>query len=1276
MADTRNNPHFILFPVNNDRTGYQNVALPVLYVEPRRIDENGIAIQDSNALSVRFYVVDAPDPARVNGPFSQNIRIPDQSLFEVELNSVDLSQKQLNLTGLVFFNSSGQEITINEAVDGDTFQYTVSGISTTRFSNPTTTVVYYRDAYYYDVSDVFINPNDLPKPKRYLFVWESVFFRRIATANNDLKCISGEQGLAQLIFDMNHPGDVHEQMRRMTPGLYFDYDGETVQNDPTLQFYRPFADILQDIFDEQSFLDGVNQIDTIPAEYIPYLAYLIGVDLPNFPGTTDSLRRSILNRGAELQKLKSSRRVLNELFSMFGFVVEIVNLQANLTGNKYLSPGDGLETQLLTQSDIVLSDYGTVGFTPGDVPFVFRPTSDSQVVLNAWIVENGSSKYNQLMALSNEMSNDLESENVVGVSVNVNGVLEPSFVNSIGTSPSNGIIGYSNVVVGEFGFSNGRPVINKNNIIYDRIKNTLGLIFDHNLISVDQNAKVFIFVTYKRLKIIIPSELSNTRTNKFDVEFLSKQDLVIDFNLLQFLLDFVFNLKGFHSLLRKIKVPVELLSVYNVTDTCVDGNDPFKDGTTLGDLQTSPPIIPSDVTCDDGNDRGYKKSDLLLRSLILNGLEEEFQAWKALSPSDCKFTPEGQDKVVSDFESDSGTNSNDYDNDYDHEPDNRPTLCGDNEQKLDYCYKGRVVDNLKNLLVIPLREAYSCNPCGPGLGNVVYWEEYPNRAYLDGQKIGLLNQRITHRFGNVSLHYSDQPYYDGLSNDTLALVPTGIDIEKDNLGFPSHRFLSMNALTNDFNYTDEAVDIGCFEVEEVRRRPWDWYDCDPVYLNARLVFKTNGDQELVYDEEDLIYIGNGLTPDIPSLSDHGDVSDGRIFTNKIYQSAAPSHPSLTFDSSVFTTVETIDTTVLDTGAIFSSVCTTNGEDFIGGYPASSGLVDGVKTVFSDGDTSEDEFLFCSNGSNPTCSVGNLDRPAIAAALCIDDASDTTSTVVQARFFGNTMEFITPENAEYKWYIPYRFDCACLNESCGTNEPTNITGVSCNVDCLYDRNGTLDPGCDKLEIDLVVSLQEAMTLCDRITDFDLADLFCLNDSCDTPGSGTFRYQDDYGIIYEVTWIFMEDTMDITVITKDPRIPGQEQDGFVKYVNGSYQIFRKGIISTVRQIIKVVDTGAYIDSEGSESEVGFFQTNVSCGENEFDQPFAFGPNCALQDNVEALTTNGPHWVSPTEDATTVTAMILALGSDSKTIYTWADPENPKPTDLYWSNPMGTLNINTSS
>lgn len=1236
----RNNPHFILFPINNARTGFKPFAMPVLYVEPRRVDSTGNFIDNSETLRLRYKVIDAPSPAKVNGPFNRNIRIPDQSLFEIEIDDINLLNRKLDLRSLIFRDNNGNIKAYEDAVEGDKFEYKIS--STIIDNGPTDLVTYYPDAFYYDLADIAIDVSDLPRPKNYYFVWESFYYRRIDTIINELKCITDDVAISHEELLVNHPGDIHEFMFRSTPGFYFDYEGFSTKSDPTLEFYRPLADALQDVFDEQSFLDGINQLNTIPAEYIPYLAYLIGWELPNFPGTTDSLRRSMLKRGTELQKLKSSRRVISELFGMFGFIVDIINLYVDLSGNNYLSPGNGLSTSLVTQTDLVINDYDARGFSLGEVPLVYKPIRDSQVVLYSWIVKNNTSKYDELKAVSDELSDDLEFYNIDSKSYNVDGILEPPFINKVGSNLKEGIIGFSRVVVGESSTSVGRPVLNDNNIEYDDNKNILNVNFDHEL-SVDNDCKIFVFATYSRNKIVIPDELSNTRTNKFDIEIIDRKGFPVDFNLLLFLLDFLFNLKSFHSLLRKIKVTSNIVDIYNVTDLCIDGSDVYAENTTLGELQVAPAVTPIDTDeCIDSEDRGFKDSDLFLRRLILDGLEEEFQAWKSLSPSDCKYTNKGQDKVISDDPIPSVTDTDKKD--YDHEDDNRKNLCGPNDSDLDYCYKGRVEDEISNDLIVPNKEYIKCNPCDLNMGSVVYWE-LDSDVDLDGQNSGELNNLLENRKNDIVLHYSDSPYLTDLVfdfNNTIALNPVNINLDKDNLGFPSHRFISMNRLKNDYNFTSSAVSLG-FDRSVVKQRPWDdTNDCgDSDFLNYRIVIGQYG-QRLIWDDKDLIYNGNGLDSEIPSLSDHDVTSDDKIITHKIFQSVSYFSDIIEFDMSVMTTDEYIDTSSIETGSIFSSACEQDNTDFIGGYPASIGFQDTDIDTFINGSTN-DEYYFC---DDVTCSYGYLDRDALAnfIGLPIRDNTD----VGLAKYFGSSMEYITPNHVEYIYYVPYRLDCSCLDNFCSGTNVTDDYNFSCNSVFLFDKNGNLDVNCDKIDNDLAISLKESMNLCSRTSNGELPNLFCLNKQCKIPDEGSFRYKDDYDVIYEVEWIISEDTMDITVVTKDNKIPGMQKDGYTERVSGGIKVFNKGIITTIRQIIKIYDNISIIEAEGVESKIGYFQVNITCGQDQFDNPFYYFVNCSMKDSVKMLVTDGPHWVDPLND----------VGGSY-----WADPLNPSSNDTYW-------------
>jgi hypothetical protein len=51
----------------------------------------------------------------------------------------------------------------------------------------------------------------------------------------------------------------------------------------------------------------------------------------------------------------------------------------------------------------------------------------------------------------------------------------------------------------------------------------------------------------------------------------------------------------------------------------------------------------------------------------------------------------------------------------------------------------------------------------------------------------------------------------------------------------------------------------------------------------------------------------------------------------------------------------------------------------------------------------------------------------------------------------------------------------------------------------------------------------------------------NPQCSLPPSGSFVFQDNYDIIYEVSWTTTASGFDITIITKQPRVWGQPDQG---------------------------------------------------------------------------------------------------------------------------------------
>lgn len=1291
MAGT-NNPHFVLFPTTINRTAYKPFPLPVIYIERHRLDSEGRALANSETEKLRYYIADAPEQARVAGPFNTNLRVPDTARFELNFRTRDLPRYQFDPTSRQFFRRSideeGNEIFIpidfEDANPGDFFNYQLEG------SGVVDKVQWFPDAFYYDFSTIEINVDELPRPERWLFIWEATYKNRIISSTGELVCISDDSVITDISLEVAHPGEVMEAMFNGTPALYFNYAGFDLKTDPTIEFYRPYSDLLQDIFDEQELLDGINQIDFIQAEHIPYLAFLIGWDLPNYPGATELLRRQILRRATFLQKNKGSVRAINELFDIFGFTIDIFNLWASEDGNKFLGEDSGFETADFTQVDMALANYDvdfiqeqrsteeSLGsFGVGDVPLTFNARRDSDIVIYAYQVEKDSFADDTLSQFSKELSEDLNSKNDPTFRSDSEGILTPKSIIDLNNElfsmtsehdSGEGVIGHTRVVVGErVDQLFGRQVINKTNISFDRLKNLLTLFFDHNL-SVD-GGNVYTYVVYKRHQVIVPQELKNTRTNKFDIQIL-QNDLEIDFELFNFLVDYLFDLKAFHSLLRKIKFSIEETEVYNTIDCCLDGSDINEPGTCLGDLQVPPAkLIEPPEECADNSDLGYSEEDLVLRDIIFNGLQNEFESWKELE-EDCGKTPEGQNRVFDTF-----------DGDLDHEEDPRETYCEDSPELPDYCFKGRIEQTVEQQFLIPLEEIYHCSACGPKLGKGLFWEDKVDVS-LDNQNAGLLYDslvRISRTQGNTLL-YTQKSYFDiNLVNNqnNLALTPESLDIQKDNLGFPSHRFLKMGRLEEDFNYTQEYAG----NIDIYRKRPWDEIpDCGvPTNeLNATLTvksppsayilssecvtnveyniftslysqfvegpFSTQEDainraeelgffvkQELSWDLADLIYAGNDLVSDIESLSEHTYDPNSKTITHNLYQDTLEPTDAI-IDDFDLAPEPRVDVDNTPTGPIYKSFCEPDNSDYYGGYSSRYDYwpIDDINYRWID---KNDE----------------LDRESLAASFGLPIGDQKT----EAGYFAQSELFITEEDTEYKHYIPYRVDCGCLNYDCspggteGINdqddlgfadkEDRSLTArfdvnelpcpITCNSNALFDRLGKYDPHCDKVELDIAIVLVEQLTLCDRLNNNDLNSTFCVNEEClisETP-QGSYNYKDSYGIINEGTWILTGNVLDIEFTTKDPRIPGEEPQGFVDGI----KVFRRGIITTTRQIFLLADGEVVLLAEGIEQEIDFYQSNVVCDEPLRENPFPYDVDCAAQANLEFIYNYGPRWTEPGEN-----------------------------------------------
>ncbi len=569
----------------------------------------------------------------------------------------------------------------------------------------------------------------------------------------------------------------------------------------------------------------------------------------------DKIRKSILRNAVRLQKLKGSKLAIRELFEIFGFTVKLINLWYTADGQRFHGPDEILPPEYADQKittknvfrvDPLIADYSENGFGKVKVPLVFRPLDEIKLV--GYIVDDGSDAESDLETIVNNLNNPLHYEDEdISLTLYADDVLAPltgdALVGSseITTDIANNVTEETHV---------NERVLNINSMSYDIDTNILSFNFDHYLDLKDK--KVYVLAIYEREEIVVPDALKDLQSNRFDISITFKDgsDLFPQ-NAFTFLLDQIYKLKAFHSLLRKLAFNLDLCDVYNALDFCLGGEQKQDPELDAGKLQVPGAIIPNDPidpdACDIDSDfdLGYKPEDLALRVKIIEGLEAEHQAWKeedsrtlpddisgleALSnlpirvPSDddeCKYNQYGQDRVESD-----------PDLDVDHEEDERDKVCDLEPPTPDYCYKGRVEDASEEpRLMALLTEIVRCKPCSMGLGRGIYYTipyagEDPDATIPEYivARCPVHTQSMEKLFCDYrnppdgSLHYSDresitQKMLDG--RELKALIRPSLEIEKESLNLPGHRFATMNKLASDFTHATW------------RKRPWD-YDitCD------------------------------------------------------------------------------------------------------------------------------------------------------------------------------------------------------------------------------------------------------------------------------------------------------------------------------------------------------------------------------------------------------------------------------------------------------------------
>lgn len=914
-------PSFVLWPLQNSRTAYAPVALPVILVVPHRRTADGEPVLNSEIQDLVFRIEDVQRRVPVAGEDNQGVFVPNLARYEEIVTDLALAARKIPVSEQRFEDrQTGASKEFSDVVDGDLMVYTTEG------GNLTDRVDHYQHADYYDLSTIFIETYDLYPFGKYVFSWNAQYYARITTSRDELFCIDDNTlRLARTAVVFDHPGDVHQDFIEKIPDLYF--QGERPDQDSFVKFLRPFADVLQDVFDEVEFLKRLNSIDHIPAPYVPYLAHLLGWSLPFFPGSTDVMRRRVLKNARRLQTLKGSKRALRELFEVFGYAIDVINVWFSADGKRLLAPGDPstpeekIEREVLVRADPLLSDYNESGFGGIHIPLVHRPLDN--ITVEAWIVKTSSSLYDDLLAAVDSwasLENDTVAEDIDGFLVST------ALQGALNAGPA---MGYSQVLVNqEVGGINDRLVgtrrpLNRNTVTYDGFRNELVVGFDHYL-DLASDERLFVFATYEREHIVLPDQLADLRSNRFDISILNSiTGDQANPQVLEYLLEFVINLKAFHSLIRKIIFTISHTSVYNVTDFCAGRDQIEAPGTVAGEAQVPPAIIPTDAdaACTlEGSNRGFKAEDLKYRSDVLTGLVEEFDAWKRLDET-CALNPEGQDRRYADTSID-----------VDQDGEIREQACKIDPPKGDYCYTGRPKDFVEVTSTVPLTDTWRCQPCELGMGEGLYFTRAPESGDFGGEfrydnvnniRRSLLEARYVRAmvFGQDLQYTQESALSDRVfhGRPQFHINMPQLHIQKDNLFIPGHRHPTMNKLPSDYTSSWFVT-------------PWDnqaHAPCPGDSPQATLVWsieeQTDESEDFVYDQSvPLIYLGNGIEADITNLGQHLNTgTEPLVVTHSIYAMGG-GHEAITFDGSVVETgtgSDEIDASVAcigDIGAIFDS----------------------------------------------------------------------------------------------------------------------------------------------------------------------------------------------------------------------------------------------------------------------------------------------------------------------------------------------------------------------
>jgi len=1240
-----NLPSFVRFPFFTDRTGWLPFGLPLILVVPHSRDTRGTSIANTAVDRVKVSISEE-GKVPVAGHDNVGIFYPDFELFSKEISVSELLSRRVSLSSVNFLDTDGNHTTQSNA------EY----IEFTSRAGIIGKIKYLPHASYIDISDFKLETEQL-QHGRYTLTYEAHYYKRVISDDNELLHVDTDNmAISRHRFMLNHPGDVLMMMVENTPQLYFEKSGRS--EDPTVSFYRPFSEILQDVHDEQKFLKNINWIYDIPPENIPYLGFILGWPLPYFPDSVDALRRTMLRNIVRLQKLKGTKRVIRELFDLFGFAIDISNVWWTPDGQHFLAPGEDLpgfpQHQIglfpVVTTEPLFLNYSESGFLDYSIPLVNRP-KDKSITLRAYLVEDGSPAHQFLTSKGDQLSDDFGALDYLPLNSYEKLDSEVSDVEAM-----QGVVGQTTAVIDKFGrvskeITKGNAPFNEMGIKHDFISNIISL--GSNRYLDGKNTKLFVFATYVYNKIEVPENMKQLQSNRFDVEIVKKDGEQVEPDVVLFLMDFLFRIKAFHSILRKVLVSIIASDTYQVTDFCVGGEVKQDINFDAGKQQVPPEAIIPDIP-EDGRrlrpeDYGYRLLDIQYRRRILDDLDNEFDVWKVLQEN-CGANEHGQDRSA--IEPDLETEIIDaFREDRDA---GRDTLC--ELDGSDYCYLGRPQDSTSYLNEYSPHDSWFFKACDLHVGKGTYYlhPSYVAKnelikkylaAGLSPQHSGMLESkyRLFNSPDKHTLHFSAT---DGLTNhddasNWLALSRPSLFIQRDNMGFPGHRFPSMFALEEDFVHSKWKL------------KPWDLdiiCECgEPRYdnsINARLEI-VNGQEKLVFDDMPYSIEGNSLVQDIKTFDEYEETTDAidpDDVTHSIYAEVEGGNDAISLDGmEQHVGIKAVDK------AIFTSAvkCGTDIYDYSEGYPSETGVFD-----------YDEEIDYFEASKDPQELADGLEFPVPNST----DRKFLFRMISQIR--------VHKDDHDYDNYRPSRLDCGCERLSC-----TDVTGVdetvgvgllsdipTCQVDEFIDKYGSVEN--DQVEFDHLMVLRETLGARSLNLSQKQLSLFVVGQNYQTsgwkldaqsseygdnywPDNGEFTYKDEYGVIYEVKWETIGPYLDITTIINSPRVWG-ERDGHGEIINR--EVFIDGTITVERRVF-IKDGDVYkIAAEATEQEEGRFQSTYLC-DAPFANPFLIFLNHGLQDTLEWAVDCGSSWTGA-ED-----------GTDANVVWTDADGPDGGEQPMIW-------------